>query len=90
MSHCYRFTVRGQVQGVGFRAAAQRQAVALHVNGWVRNRHDGSVEGLACGDAEALQRFHDWLKVGPPLAQVSGLEWRVTVSTPEHRFDILQ
>lgn len=49
MADARRLTVRGRVQGVGFRAWTVREAKALGLDGWVRNRRDGTVEVLACG-----------------------------------------
>jgi acylphosphatase len=46
-------------------------AQGLHITGWVRNRRDGAVETLACGDVEALQSFQAWLHKGPAYALVS-------------------
>lgn len=71
-----RFRVHGRVQGVGFRAATQRKAAGLGLAGWVRNRGDGSVEGLAGGPQEALEAFRRWLAEGPPAAQVTALDWQ--------------
>lgn len=64
------FFVSGRVQGVFFRASARDMARALELRGWVRNRDDGCVEGIACGHAAALHEFHDWLGQGPTAAQV--------------------
>jgi acylphosphatase len=75
MASSYRFVVIGRVQGVGFRYSAQRKAQQLQVTGWVANRPDGAVEGLACGDEAALGRFNTWLSDGPPGAQVHALDW---------------
>lgn len=62
--------VEGYVQGVGFRDAAMRQALALGLAGWVRNRRDGSVEALLQGSADAVARMEAWLHHGPPAARV--------------------
>lgn len=70
---CLHCLIGGKVQGVFYRAAAREQATRLGVTGWVRNRADGSVELLACGEREAVRRFQDWLRVGPPQAQVSNV-----------------
>ena len=75
MPASYRFVVTGRVQGVGFRAATRRKALTLGLHGWVRNRNDGAVEGLVCGDDRRIKEFREWLGKGPPIAQVSRLEW---------------
>jgi acylphosphatase len=78
MQSSYRFVVTGRVQGVGFRAATRRKAQALGLTGWVRNRNDGAVEGMASGkDEMAVESFHQWLRQGPPLSRVERVEWRV-------------
>lgn len=71
--------ITGRVQGVGYRWHMARQARALGLTGWVRNRHDGSVEAQASGPADAVQALVDWVHHGPELARVDG----VVVSTPE-------
>jgi acylphosphatase len=87
----YRFLVAGRVQGVGFRQATRIQAEALGLRGWVRNRGDGRVEGVACGDREALQQFRDWLRDGgPKAAQVDALEWLATTLERHPGFVVLQ
>jgi acylphosphatase len=63
--------VKGRVQGVSFRAALHEKAIHNHVDGWVRNRADGSVEALLQGDEEAVRRVVEWTRVGPPRAEVS-------------------
>ncbi|MES1923903.1 acylphosphatase [Salinisphaera sp. T31B1] len=67
------FTVTGRVQGVGFRAATRDRARSLGLAGWVRNRADGSVEGLARGDAQTLDALEAWLAQGPAMARVDTL-----------------
>lgn len=75
MPSSYRFIVSGRVQGVFFRQSAVERARALGLAGWVRNRDDGRVEGLATGEAQALDAFEAWLHRGPPAAQVEHVEW---------------
>ena len=76
MTPSYRFMVTGQVQGVGFRVAAQRQALALGLGGWVRNCADGAVEGVVAGsDAQKLSTFKAWLERGPDSARVDHVDW---------------
>ncbi len=68
-----RYLVTGRVQGVFYRASARQQAVELGITGHARNLPDGSVEVLACGEAQAVQRLGEWLWEGPPSARVSGV-----------------
>jgi acylphosphatase len=58
------------VQGVGYRDALRREALARGCTGWVRNRHDGSVEALVKGRAEAVEAVAAWARIGPPAARV--------------------
>lgn len=81
MTTSYRFVVAGRVQGVGFRQATRHRARKLGLQGWVRNRADGTVEGWACGTEAALNALRCWLDSGPPLAQVTQVEWTAD-STP--------
>jgi acylphosphatase len=71
-------TIRGRVQGVYFRAAAQREARRLGVTGWVRNRPDGSVELCAEGDEDAIKDLSSWAGHGPSAARVDHVDvrWR--------------
>jgi acylphosphatase len=69
-----RFTVTGEVQGVGFRWAAQGEAERLGVVGRVRNRTDGAVEILAQGDRTAMDAFASWLEQGPRFARVADVD----------------
>jgi len=67
---CAKFLVRGRVQGVFFRASTRTQAQALGLGGYAKNLADGSVEVLACGTEDALNRLQSWLEQGPPAARV--------------------
>jgi acylphosphatase len=66
--------VRGRVQGVGFRDAAQHQAITLRLAGWVRNLSGGGVQVYARGSAEAISTMRGWLASGPALAYVDTVE----------------
>jgi len=63
--------VSGDVQGIFFRSGAQDEARRLGLTGWVRNLPDGSVEVMAEGRREALQKLLEWCEHGPPGASVS-------------------
>lgn len=71
MSECLHIIVKGRVQGVYFRAYTQKQAVKLNLKGFVRNLADGSVEIVASGQREDLQKLVAWCDKGPLLAKVS-------------------
>ncbi len=59
------------MQGVFYRASACEVAKRLGLRGWVRNRSDGRVEAVACGDVEGLMQFAAWLQRGPAEARVT-------------------
>jgi acylphosphatase len=60
----------GRVQGVGFRYFVWREAEELGVDGWVRNRADGTVEALAQGPIDTLDRLKARLEEGPRWSRV--------------------
>jgi acylphosphatase len=66
--------VRGKVQGVGFRYATVQQATHFGVDGWVRNRNDGSVEVMLCGEQDKVEAMAHWLREGPGAARVESVE----------------
>ena len=65
-----RLHISGIVQGVGYRAAFERQAREAGLSGWVRNRVDGTVEAIVFGPQETIQHIIDWAHKGPPLSSV--------------------
>ena len=67
-------TVRGRVQGVGYRAWVEQQAMARDLEGWVRNRRDGSVEALFAGPADVVADMIELCRRGPSLARVEAVE----------------
>ena len=74
MHNTIHFIVSGRVQGVFFRAACKNLADQYQITGWVRNRPEGQVEGMATADTISLQILRDWLRHGPELAKVLKLE----------------
>jgi acylphosphatase len=62
--------VTGMVQGVSFRAIAQRRATQLGLVGWVRNLPDGSVEMHAEGPRDKVEEFIEWCHRGSSNAVV--------------------
>ena len=65
--------IQGQVQGVGYRAWVEYQARAGHLEGWVRNRRDGSVEAVFAGPAKAVAEMVALCRHGPPSAKVTSV-----------------
>jgi len=63
-------TIEGEVQGVGFRYSAMREANGRGIVGWVRNTQDEAVEVWAEGGEADLTAFKAWLETGPLYARV--------------------
>jgi acylphosphatase len=80
------FRIEGRVQGVWFRESTRREATALGITGYAKNLADGSVEVLACGKPAALDRLGEWLKQGPPMAQVTRVDWSFVEGEPPESF----
>ncbi len=69
-----RLVIRGEVQGVGFRDWLVATAERIGVSGWVRNRRDGTVEALVCGDVAAVEELLRACRRGPRGAVVRSLD----------------
>ncbi len=67
-------TIRGVVQGVGYRWATASRAETLGIAGYVRNRDDGAVELVAEGPRENLEALVAWCRQGPRGARVSDVQ----------------
>lgn len=77
-----RVVVRGRVQGVGYRAFVEMEAVARGLAGWVRNRRDGTVEAVLSGDDATVSDTLRAMRQGPPAAVVAGIgvnDWQEPV-----------
>lgn len=68
------YVIKGRVQGVGYRLFVEDAARREGVCGYVRNRHDGSVEVVSEGDLETLLRFERALRRGPTGARIDEVE----------------
>lgn len=75
--------IKGDVQGVFFRAGTRDTAVRLGLTGWVRNLSDGSVEALFEGPQHVLKQAVQWCHKGPPGAHVTNIEEKWLKNTGE-------
>jgi acylphosphatase len=66
--------IDGLVQGVFYRYSMRQVAISLAVSGWVRNRHDGSVEAFVQGRPERVEQLIAWCREGPGGARVERVE----------------
>jgi acylphosphatase len=76
-----RVVAQGRVQGVGFRYSVLQRAKQRGLSGWVSNRHDGSVEAVFEGDADAVEQLVRFMGDGPRGAAVERID--VTEEEPE-------
>ena len=83
-----RAVVTGAVQGVGFREATRRRALAAGVAGWVRNEPGGAVAVHAEGSPSALEGLLAFVREGPPGAAVSGVEVREVAVEGHEQFAV--
>lgn len=95
-SHIIRHViVRGQVQGVGYRAFIEDEAQRRGLHGWVRNRRDGSVEAVFAGPRSEVEAMIEACRCGPYGARVEALDQRegtevdLPASTEGRSFSVL-
>ena len=69
-------SIRGRVQGVGYRAFVEHEALQAGIEGWVRNRRDGSVEAVFAGEPTVVRDVIDACRKGPYSARVDALQER--------------
>jgi len=84
MESQFEIIVYGRVQGVGFRAAARKQARMLNLRGWVENLPDRTVRIVVGGDQESCMRFSKWCRAG------SGFSWVERITIKEMKPEILE
>lgn len=78
--------ITGKVQGVSYRAWTVQTANGLGIDGWVRNRQDGTVEAVFSGEAHTVQAILEACKKGPPAARVSHIAVEDTQPPPGRGF----
>jgi acylphosphatase len=86
-----RFRITGLVQGVYFRHSTRLTAQGLALRGFARNLPDGSVEVVAHGSNDAVEKLRQWLHRGPAMARVEAvheIELTDAASAPA-TFDVL-
>jgi acylphosphatase len=77
VSHLVRHVViRGRVQRVGYRAWTEHMALQRGIEGWVRNRPDGTVEAVFAGPTSVVEAMIEACRRGPPGAQVDAIDAR--------------
>jgi acylphosphatase len=91
-----RLTIHGRVHGVGFRAFVEHEAVQRGLEGWVRNRRDGSVETLIAGETRVVDGMIEACRRGPASAHVDRIDveeaeaGELARRSPGERFSVLQ
>jgi len=84
----YKIHITGQVQGVGFRFNAAKEASNIGIKGFVKNLTDGSVYIEAEGSREQLNAYVEWCKKGPKFSFVESVETNVNAPVNRTEFRI--
>jgi acylphosphatase len=91
----HHLTIRGRVQGVGYRYWLEQQARVRGLEGWVRNRRDGKVEALFAGPPDVVSGMIVLCRRGPSSARVDAIEEEpadadaLRLRRPGERFSVL-
>ena len=91
-----RLMIHGSVHGVGFRAFVEREAHERGLEGWVRNRRDGSVETMIAGEAGLVAAMIEACGRGPAVARIDWMDIEEAEAgdlarrEPGERFSVLQ
>jgi len=87
--------ITGRVQGVGYRAWVEHRAKNRDLEGWVRNRRDGSVEALFAGPHVVVSDMVESCRRGPSSARVDSVQDEgagpdmLNLRRPGERFSVL-
>ncbi|MDP4285628.1 MAG: acylphosphatase [Bacteroidota bacterium] len=76
--------ITGKVQGVFFRAKAKEVAYKYEITGWIKNTANGKVEAMIYGQANKVDEFIEWCRIGPERAKVEEV---IISNLPEIKFD---
>ena len=82
-----RLLIYGRVQGVFFRDWTVKTASNLSLNGWVRNRSDGTVEALIVGENHIVDKMVEECRIGPKIAKVDNIEISNTIGIVKDGFE---
>ncbi|NIA72131.1 acylphosphatase [Pelagibius litoralis] len=74
MTKALHVVISGRVQGVWFRGWTRQAAASFGLDGWVRNRRDGSVEAVFSGDAKKVEAMLQACWQGPDRARVTTVD----------------
>lgn len=91
-----RLIFHGRVQGVGFRYYVEGEAEVSGLEGWVRNRRDGSVEAVVAGDEKLIEGLINACRRGPPVSRVEKIDIEyadvadLTLRNPGEKFSMLR
>lgn len=83
-----RVRIYGRVQGVWYRGWTEQQANKFGLFGWVRNRIDGSVEALICGNETDVRALIELFARGPANAVVEKIETEPAQGIAPRRFEV--
>lgn len=81
---CRKITIKGRVQGVGFRFATVRKAQQIGATGYVQNEFDGSVTILVCGGERETRLMTEWIEEGGAPGHIDSYEYE---EYPEEKYE---
>ena len=82
--------IKGEVQGVFYRATAKKMAEKLTLKGWIKNRENDDVEAMVTGSEQQLEQFINWCKKGPEKAEVEDVIITKEKETPFNDFEVIR